>query len=79
MGLTRTFWVDLLNGVFVAVGTAVFGAIYEIIQVVVANKMDFSCFDWKVVAGAAVLALFGYLQKKLFTNTNGEPYGIKIR
>lgn len=66
---------DFLHGLFVAVGAAVFGTIYEVAKVVVAHQFDFSFFDWRIVAGAAVLAMLGYIQKKFFSDEQGKLGG----
>ena len=59
-------WQDLLKGLIVAVGSAVFAVIYTTIQ---AGSLT---FDWKAIGITALSAALAYLSKNLFTNSTNE-------
>jgi len=60
-------WRDVVNGLIVAVGSAVIGFL--------GNAFDVFALDWAGVGKVALSAAIGYLLKKLFTTADGKVFG----
>lgn len=61
---------DFWKGLLLSFSSGALGVVYEVLK----NMNDLSKINWSTVLAAGVLAAIGYLQIKLFTNTNGIPY-----
>ncbi len=73
MKLSEIYKVDLkdvVNGLFTAGFGAIIGVLYSAFQ----NAYEYGTLEinWQTVAFAAVAAGLAYLQKRYFSNSNGE-------
>lgn len=73
MKLSNLFTIDIkdvANGLFVAVSGGILGAIYS--AFVNAGTYDKFYIDWHVVLFAGVMSGLAYLNKRYFSNDNGD-------
>lgn len=61
---------DLILGALVAVGTAVFAAIGDALEVGV-----FADMDWKAIGSIALTAALGYITKNVISDDEGRVAG----
>ena len=64
---------DLLNGLVVAVGGAVFMFLADLVKV---PGFDFYQIPWGEIGRVALLAFGGYLGKKFFSDSSGSFGGV---
>lgn len=63
---------DLVNGLVIAVISAVGGVLYQAAQ---AGSLDIFTYDWSSVGKLVLNATIIYLVKKLMTAENGKVFG----
>ena len=62
---------DFINGLIIAVGSAILTYIFEVIQL-----GNFDTFEWKTILSVSLIATTTYLSKNLFRNSEGT-YSLK--
>jgi len=65
---------DFINGLIMAVGTAVM-TFFE--QLISNGTLSFVDVNWKLVGGVAAAAAVMYIAKNLGTTSNGKTFGIQ--
>ena len=63
---------DLINGLVVAVGAVVLGALQQALS---QHGLDVASYDWNAILDMALTAAGAYLSKNLFTAKNGKVFG----
>lgn len=63
---TADFWKGVIMAFFSSVTAALYSALV--------NDLDLSKIDWKLILTMGIIGFLAYLQKNLFTNSDGTPF-----